>query len=45
MVYHHIITDGKKPNRNKPVPDVYPVRLQLESSPYFGLVPQTEDDF
>jgi hypothetical protein len=37
MVYHHIITDGKtifsSPNRIKPVPDVYPMRLQLESSP------------
>jgi hypothetical protein len=39
MVYHHIITDGKtifsSPNRIKTVPDVYPMRLQLESSPYF----------
>jgi hypothetical protein len=37
MVYHHIITDGKtifsSPNRIKPVPDVYPMRLHLESSP------------
>jgi hypothetical protein len=33
MDYHHIITDGKtifsSPNRIKPVPDVYPMRLQL----------------
>ena len=37
MVYHHIITDGKtifsSPNRIKTVPDVYPMRLHLESSP------------
>ncbi len=37
MLYHHIITDGKtiisSPNRMKPVPDVHPMRLQLESSP------------
>ncbi len=48
MVYHHIITDDKtifsSPNRIKPVPDVYPMRLQLESSPYFGLIPQPEDE-
>jgi hypothetical protein len=48
MVYHHIITDGKtifsSPNRIKTVPDVYPMRLQLESSPHFGLVPQPEDE-
>jgi hypothetical protein len=48
MVYHHIITDGKtifsSPNRIEPVPDVYPMRLHLESSPYFGLIPQPEDE-
>ena len=48
MVYHHIITDDKttfsSPNRIKTVPDVYPMRLQLESSPYLGLIPQPEDD-
>ena len=48
MVYHHIITDGKtifsSPNRIKTVPDVYPMRLQLESSPYFGIIPQPEDE-
>ena len=36
MVYHHIITDGKtifsSPNIIKPVSDIYPMRLQLESS-------------
>ncbi len=37
MVYHHIIADDKtifsSPNRIKSVSDVYPMRLQLKSSP------------